>query len=204
MKKSFQPVLRLSRLSVQDKVTKAKFVVASMTGNAYFPTPNPELSVITTDADNLETAAAVAEGGGIKLTADMHAKEDVLVRDLKVLMAYVEEIANSAVNLPNAVAIITSAGMEVKISHPHGPTDFQVNTTGVMGEIKCRTAYVNGVIYHWQQSSDGITWVDIGVSRKSAFTQGELTLGARYHFRFAIEEDNGIGPWSDSVSIVVE
>lgn len=204
MKKRFQVVLKLQKLNVPGKVEKAKFIVLSMTGNAYFPGPNPVLSVITTDANNLETASAAAEGGGKTLTADMHSKEDTLVRDLTTLGAYVESIANTPANLSNAVAVITSAGMDVKQTHSHGPTQFHAELTGVAGEVKLRTAFVQGIIYHWQQSTDNANWTEIGVSRKGSFIRDELTSETKYYFRVAIEDNSGMGPWSDSVSILVE
>ena len=139
-----------------------------------------------------------------KLTADLHAKKDNLLRDLNVLAAYVEQVANTPENLPNAVAVITSSGMDVKTTHSRGSTKFQAERTGVAREVKLRTAYLKNAIYHWQMSTDGINWTEIGVSRKGSFIKGDLTSGIKHYFRVAIEDSSGLGPWSDPVSIIVE
>src|SRR5882724_4265276 len=102
----------LSGMPIAQKITKGRFIVSSMTGNANFATPNPTLASVTININALETAKIAADGGGPDDTANMYAKEAVLDLSLKLLGAYVEGAAN--VNPLNADAIILSAGMEVK------------------------------------------------------------------------------------------
>ena len=172
-----------------------------MTGNLNFPTPSPTLLVINADVTNLTAAQSAAAGGGKPLTAAMHTQEQILVRDLNALASYVEVIANN--NPSSAVTIITGAGMDAKADGSHGPTQFHAELTGVAGEVKLRTAFVREVIYHWQMSTDGTNFSEIGVSRKGSFLKDGLTLGTKYYFRVATEDDNGISTWSDVTSIVI-
>lgn len=193
--------LGLKQLPVAQKIEKARAIVTAMTNNPNFTSPVPALSVITTDANNLEAAALAAEGGGRTQTANMHAKEEILVRDLLALTAYVQVIANN--NPQNAEAIITSANMNVKASASHGPASFKAVQTDNAGEVKLRIAYVRAAIYHWQMSTDQVNWTEVGVTRKGSFVKGGLNTGTRYYFRVAIETDSGIGPFNDPVSLLV-
>jgi hypothetical protein len=201
MKTTFTVVLALAGLAIADLIKKALFIVDSMTGNPNFSTPSPALTVIGNDVTNLETAQTKASGGGKPLTAAMHAQEAILVRDLNALGNYVETIANN--DPANAVSIILSAGMEVKADATHGPTKFHAELTSVAGEVKLKTAFILSVIYHWQMSTDGTTFAEIGVTRKGTFIKGGFTLGTRYYFRVATEDNNGLSTWSDVTSIIV-
>jgi hypothetical protein len=52
--------LNLRNLSITEKLSKGRHIVASMTNNTSFPTPNPALAEVTTALDELErTVAAV-------------------------------------------------------------------------------------------------------------------------------------------------
>lgn len=86
-------VLRLASQSVPEKVDTAKIVVLSMTGNEYFTTPTPDLKIINTLADELQTAFEASRDASKEQTALMYAKEYELVTQLNVLSNYVEAIA---------------------------------------------------------------------------------------------------------------
>jgi hypothetical protein len=117
---------------------------------------------------------------------------------------YVEQIANSPENFPNAATIIASAGMDARANHTRKASVFKVRSTGTAGEMQLRTTYVPASIYHWQKSTDGVSWLPLGVSRKASYLVSGLTSGTKYFFRVAIDDRDGMGPWSDDISKVVE
>ena len=53
--------LNISRLSISDKIAKCRQMIAAMTGNPKFPTPNPPLTTVTTALNDLEGATNDAQ-----------------------------------------------------------------------------------------------------------------------------------------------
>lgn len=197
--------LKLSRLSVPEKIEKSRFIVSSMTTNAFFiapnPVPIPTLAVITADVNALETAYIAAKGGGKDETAMMHAKEEVLNKDLLILAAYVQMVSNN--NGANAEAVALSSGMDIKHIPVHTAHEFSVSSTGRPGEIKTVTRYFNRSVFHWQMSTDGITWQTIGMTTRAKLIKGGLVSGQRYYFRVAVIDKEGQGPWSNVLNTIV-
>lgn len=197
-------VLKMARLPIPQKVAKARFIVTSMTGNAFFTTPSPALAAITTSINALEAAYLAAAGGGVDDTAAMHSKEFLLEILLKSLAAYVEVTANA--NLVNAEAIALSSGMEIRHQNTLHPKGFSVKPTGDPGEVKLSTVYVDRSTNVFQMTTDasGATgWLTIGQGTKSSFTKNGLTSGARYYFRVASVGRDGQEPWSNIVNTIV-
>ncbi len=194
----------LSRLPIPRKITKARYVVVSMTGNANFTTPNPPLATVTTNVDDLEAAKIAADGGGPDDTANMHAKEAVLDMSLKLLGAYVEDVAN--VNPLNAEAIILSAGMEVKGKGGNVIQDFDVRTTDNPGEVKLQRKGVDRGTYEFQMCMDPsveANWQKIYQGTRGRIVKNGLTSATKYFFRAAAIDKNGPSAWSDVKSILV-
>lgn len=201
-------VLKFSRLSIAQKVANARFIVASMTGNEYFIAPNPlpipPLSVITTDVDELEAAEVAAAGGSKDDTALMHAKREVLEKDLGNLAAYVQMIAND--DPPLAETIVTSAGMKIRSSAFRRAKAFAVANTGTAGQLKLSTSAVKVASYIWQMCTDPVdesNWHTIKISRQCKFVKEDLMSGTRYFFRVAVVYRTGQGGWSNVLNSLV-
>ncbi len=201
-------VLKLSRLTIPQKIAKARFIVTSMTGNAFFiapnPLPNPALSVITTDVNALETASIAAQGGGKDETAVMHAKEEILDRDVSILAAYIQMVANN--NLANAEPIVFSAGMDIKSAGVHTAHEFAVINTKNPGEVKLVTQFENRSVFNWQMSTDislDTNWQTIGMATQAKLLKNGLISGKRYYFRVASISKDGQQPWSNVLNIIV-
>jgi hypothetical protein len=196
--------LKLTKLSVPQKIAKSRFIVTSMTGNVSFTTPSPTLAVITTNINTLETAYIVAQSGGVDDTANMHAKEFLLEVSLKSLAAYVEGIANT--NLITAEAVALSSGMDVKHPGTHSPRDFSVKPTGNPGAVKLSTKYEDRSTFIFQMTNDatGATgWITIGQATQATLIKSGLTSGTRYYFRVAAVGKDGQEPWSNILNTVV-
>ena len=73
--------LNFSRLSIPEKIARARQIVTALTGNPHFTSPQPPLASITTAASELETAfadvQAIRQEAKTKTTIQ-NAKEDVL------------------------------------------------------------------------------------------------------------------------------
>lgn len=202
MVKRTKVVLELGRLSVPEKIEKARFIVLSMTGNANFPSPVPPLGDITAITNALEAAALAAEGGGEDETAIMHEKESYLDRALTNEGMYVEVIANDTP--AEAESIILGAGMKSKKVPVHTAREFQVANTKIPGQVKMRTKFFPRSSFIWQyRVTTATAWLTAATTVKATFVLSGLSSAVRYSFRVAVVTKNGQGPWSNVLELVV-
>ncbi len=196
--------LSLNRLSLSEKIAKARQIVASITGNSSFPTPSPALVLVTTAIDEAETAGAEAQQArqtAKEKTSVQNQKEDALVKIITKLAAYVESVAG------DDEQIILSAGMDtrergiVSTESTTQPLALSVSAGDHDGELDLSWDKVAGAkSYVIEKSGDPPTatgWIHAGVSTKSTFTVSGLTSGTRYWFRVAAVNTNGQSGWSD-------
>lgn len=196
--------LNLSRLSVAEKIAKAKQIVAAMTGNPNFTAPSPPLPEVATAATELQTAAgasATAKQTLKETTAVQNDKEATIDQLLTRLAGYVESVAGSDEQ------VILSAGMDVRApsvsttERPPQPQALAATAGDRDGEIDLSWESVSGAkSYAVEQSGDPVTpnsWQHAGVSTRSLHTAAGLTSGTRYWFRVAAINKVGQSGWSD-------
>lgn len=100
--------LNFSRLSIPEKIARARRIVLSMTGNAHFPTPQPALAAITAAATALEQAgsdATIARQEAKTKTTIQNAKEDVLNKLVSQAAGYVTAIAGGDEQIIQSVSL---------------------------------------------------------------------------------------------------
>src|SRR6266849_3553462 len=103
--------LNFSRLSIPEKIARARQIVTAMTGNVHFATPQPALTLISDAADFLETATTDAQAArqlAKTKTTIQNQKEDILEKAVARTVGYVTAVA------AGNEAIISSAGMDVR------------------------------------------------------------------------------------------
>ena len=195
-------VLMLARLSVPQKVEKARSIASAMTGNAHFASPYPPLAQVTGAAGELEQAAIAAALGGKDETAVMREKEAVLDRLLTNEGFYVEIIANDTP--AEAESIILSAGMSPKKARVSPAMDFRAKHGEVPGQAKLRTRYVQNAAFFWQYKVSGAAeWVNAPQTNKASLILEGLTSATTYSFRVAVLKGGVLSGWSDVVELVV-
>jgi hypothetical protein len=143
--------LKFSRLSIPEKIARARQIVTAMTGNAHFTTPQPPLSVITAAADELEAAADELEAAAADTqaarqttttkTTIQNSKEDVLDRVVSQEGGYVTATSGGD------EAIIQSAGMDVRAAP---------GTIGIPSPPQALGATAGITMARW--TSHGIRW----------------------------------------------
>ena len=196
--------LLFSKKTVPQKIEFAKAVVIAMTGNHYFPNPTPALSVITTDAANLEAAQIAGQTRAKGTSARTQAMVKVLHLSMIDLAHYVESIANADPN--NAETIIKSAGMEMKKAKAHVPRVLSVIASG-KGQVTltCPTSRTDS--YRWDIATGDPTveanWKTFVVVKQSRTKQSGLLSGTMYHFRQWTVGGKGLGPVSQVISTMV-
>lgn len=195
-------VLRLAKLSISEIVSKARFIVTSMTGNPYFTSPTPTLSSILAAATALEDAAEDARVGSKEDTAVMNKRRDELDALLSNAGLYVQSVANNDPDIGDI--IIYSAGMDVKHNEGGQPRTFKVFNTELPGRVRIRTASAGQRSgYEWEFSTDQNEWTAVDSTLQSATVIDGLISGTRYYFRVRALTKKGYGPWQDPISIIV-
>jgi hypothetical protein len=195
--------LNFRRLSVPEKVAKAKQVVTSLTDNPNFPNPSPSLAAMTAGINELEAAYRTTQAAKQSLkssVSDQSAKEDRLDQLMSQSASYVESVAG------NDEKLIHEAGMDTKAaasapSQVSIPTGLEVTTGDKDGELDPSWDKVAGArSYVIQISLDPPTatsWTHAGTSTKSSTTITGLNSGTRYWFRVAAVGASGQSGWSD-------
>jgi hypothetical protein len=136
--------LRLDRKSVLQVIADARHYVLSMTGHAYFPSPEPSLAAVTllTDEQAAAQQAALSRAKGLTTQRDVIRKKLELM--LTTLGAYVESTANRTGDPDMASAIIAASGMEERKFTPrtskafsavHGPVSGSVRLSCPAGDV---------------------------------------------------------------------
>ena len=195
--------LNFRNLSVPEKISKARHIVTSLTGNPDFPHPVPPLETITAGTNDLETAYTTTQTHKQALkgsVANQSMKEDGLVQLVSQAASYVESVAG-----PNE-SLIASAGMSARAigggsTMPDVPSGLEVTIGDHDGELDLFWDSVLGAkSYLIQQSADpnvATSWTHAGTSTKSSTTIGGLTSGTRYWFRVCAVGAGGQSGWSD-------
>jgi hypothetical protein len=196
--------LNLARLSIPEKIARARQIVASLQDNADFPSTQPTLAQVTTAIDEFDTAYSESQAArqvAKAKTSVQQQKEDALNRIMSRLASYIESASGGDETK------IRNAGMDTKSP--------KSSTSAVLAAPTALAATVGDhdgeIVLHWnkvdkarsyviEKSADPPTatsWQHILVSLKSQITVERLTSGTKYWFRVAAVGTNGQSGWSD-------
>lgn len=201
--------LNLKNLSVNDKIAKGRQIVTAMTNNASFPNPNPSLTEVATDLDELAQAFSLVQAAKSEITTRVVAQENAETKvdqSLTKLAGYVESIAGKD------DILISSAGMETKASPsapsvPGVPQAVSANAGEHEGEIGLYwKAVPNARSYAIEASNDPAapaSWTHVGIATSASKLITNLTSGKRYWFRVAAVSAGGQSGWSEHATKVV-
>jgi hypothetical protein len=195
--------LGLTHLSVAQMMANATHYVQQMTGNAWFPSPNPTLATVTAQTGTLSSAYNLALTRVKGSSAAMNQDRKTLHVTLMALAAYVENIANA--NPAKAVEILQSSGMPEKKQAVRTPKKFSVVNGKLKGTVILNTKAVKGSAYIYQMTTDPNTpssWTTIYTGPKVKFTKTGLTSTTHYFFREAINVKGIQGDWSAALDLV--
>jgi len=194
-------VLKLSP-RIKNVITFAQAVYTAVTGNAYFPSPNPPLATLDADIAALnaaETAVLSRVKGAVEAR---DAKLAIVKNDLGVMRTYVQSIADA--NPSNAATIIESAGMKVRTVTLHDKPALSVKLGDVSGSVLLAAkAAADRAAYDWQYSTDQKTWTEAPQTLKAKTRIAGLTAGTTYYFRVQSLIRAGEQNWSQVVSLLV-
>jgi hypothetical protein len=198
--------MRLTRKPIPQLITDTKHYLASMTGNAFFPSPIPALPVISAVLNLVESSYALSltrvKGSASKLQTDVKA----LSIDLRALAVYVETIANK--DPDHAEEIIATGGMLIKKPSRTKPKNFSVKLGKLNGEVLLNNKASLRGIYIYDLSTDPnlaeASWKRIYIGSKVKFSKDGLNSGTKYFFRAASIVKNVQSNYSPVLSLVVQ
>lgn len=196
--------LDFRKLSPADKVVRATQIVASLTGNLNYPTPNPPLATVTAAIDTLQTSIVdtqKARQAAQAKTAAQHDNEEALDQIMRQLAAYIENVSDGD------DAKIRSAGVSIRSAATpsseilSAPTALSATEGDHEGEIDLSWNSVKRarsyVIQHSADPPTDTSWTQNQVVTTSSATVSGLTRGAKHWFRVAAVGSGGQSGWSD-------
>jgi hypothetical protein len=199
----FLAILKLPEHKVPLLISLARGIVSAMTGNPWFPSPDPPLAAVLDAIEALVAAQVTAQTGlrGAAVARDV--KRGELVRTLQYLRDYVQKIANG--DVANAASIIESAGMHGKRKRGSLPRIFAAKPGELSGTAVLVAPWAGPhASYEWEYSLDGMkTCIPLPPTTQSTTTVTGLVPGALVHFRYRTVTKDGVGDWSQPVSLMI-
>lgn len=187
---------------IPEVIVYAQSVAAALKGNAALPSPTPPLATFEADLAALEASHVQTLTHAFGTATERDARLAAVNADLDSLRTYVETIANQTAG--QAEAVIASAGMSVRRSSAHGKPAFAAKQGPTSGTVRLvAKAPRTRASHDWQQSSDGVTWVDLARTMRADTEIAGLVAGIRYWFRCRTLTKEGVGDWSGVVSLLV-
>ncbi len=193
--------ITLSSTTPDEVANIADGIIAAMTGNAAFPTPNPALAGVTTQTAAVRAKKLLITGLETDLaTARGELKDEVgeLKNNLLMLRDYVQAESDGDANL------IHSAGMQIVGERtPVGPlpqvSNLKVSGTDAEGTLQAEWQPVYGAFTYLIETatnSEG-PWTQYTAATRSRAALAGLTPGTKYWVRVRAVGAAGLGPYSD-------
>ncbi|MBL0745955.1 fibronectin type III domain-containing protein [Chryseolinea lacunae] len=188
MKTIVRVALNHSNLSDEALIVKMQGIIKSMTNNANFPAPLPELDALSLALTDYEAALVATQTTGSKQdTARKNEHRKNLQQAYRVLGNVVDNKSN------NDLAVLLSSGFEARKSPsaPAGrldkPTDIEVQATQQPGTIKISVGKISRArIYMFQYALGAVTdesqWISVTSTVRTKVIDG-LESGKQYSFR---------------------
>ncbi len=181
--------------------------IMAMTGNAFFPTPEPTAEVFAGSLAAFEAKFSALENLRLEVK-NLTFEKDQARKEFEFQFtrrrAYIQTASNS-----NA-EVIASAGLSIRnAATPMGallpPVGLRVELTTFNGELDVRWNTVAGAKSYVLECAEVITgeallWVQVTMGGKLSHLAKQLTPGKHYAFRVAtIGGSNGVSQWSPVV-----
>ncbi|MBL0311068.1 MAG: fibronectin type III domain-containing protein [Bacteroidetes bacterium] len=200
---SFIVKIGFLKLTVEQKIVRARAVLAAMTGNPNFTTPSPTLADVTTAVDALELAQQNLPGG-----PDETEIRDIREQELDVLMSNLQiYVEGEAQGNPE---IVLSSGMETRNAQsPIGillaPETAIAKQGADEGSVKLKWKSVKkNSGYRVEGSTDPLLgWPMVYQAEKASLKVFDLVPGTKYYFRVATLSRYGYEGFSPVVTIRV-
>lgn len=199
--------MKVTRIPVSKVLANVESVLLNMTDNPDFPTPNPTLSIVKTQKDELALAVSTAIDGSKAEKAIVPEKLRKLILTMRTLQAYVESIANSNANIGRGEQVVLGAGMAVKVFTPRQKRVFNLKNNTLKGSI---TAFCprtkKDILFEFEHTltpDDETSYISSGQFPSAKRIISDLQSCSKCYVRWASITSKGRGDWSAPKSITV-
>jgi hypothetical protein len=180
----------------------AKNIEVKLKGSASLPNV-PGSSTFGDEVDALITADGIPHKTP-EQTADRDAKALKVFRHIGHIVDYVQSVADTLTSPADAVALILSAGLDVRKFRPARKRPLAARYTGLTGEVLLVALAIAGAgAYYWEFSLDQLVWTAVPETRDSRTTIKGLTVGQTYYFRVRALTRKGKTDYVTPVNLVV-
>ncbi len=202
--KIIQTKLDFIQFSPIEKVVFYRNVIAKITDNPRFPTPDVSMLDAIAAVDALERAIIAASDGGRTRTSEMHDQEKLTDNVFRILATYVNRIA------AGDESTILSSGFHESKQPTYTPKAILTMVDGAhSGSVIFKgKAIPRAGAYHFQMckgtlplTEDG--WILCGVSTRAELEVSGLDVMCLYYFRIAAITPEGLTDYSEPVSKIV-
>src|SRR5665647_468907 len=179
--KKFKALLDFIQLSVIAKIAFYRSVLAHLMGNATFLNPDTPLTEVKTAIDTLETTYQATLDGSHTAVSAMHDAEDNADALYRILVAYVNRIADG-----NETQILSSGFHVSKQSGSIQKPELEAQNGDHSGSVWLVARAVDRAgAYIWQFAKDTLPttdegWSTAGHSTQSYYQVTGLTVGSKY------------------------
>jgi hypothetical protein len=198
------PIKKLGKIG--DLILRVRAILLNVVNNvAIFATPNPTIALLTTNTTNLETAETLAKTRVAGSVGARNLKYDVLLKSVHGLQAYVQTLADNAVDEHTSISIINASGFDIKHKGIKIKPDLAAKNGVASGSIELVAKSVDKrSSSNWRNSLDNNTWTELPPTLQTKTTVIGLNPGSTVYFQHRAVTKTGAGNWSQSVSIVVQ
>jgi hypothetical protein len=202
--KKLKALLDFIQLSVIAKIAFYRSVLAHLTNNETFPNPDTPLAEANTVVDVFETAYQATLDGSHTAVSAMHDAEDNADALFRILVAYVNRIADG-----NETQILSSGFHVSKQSGSIQKPELDAQNGDKSGNVWLVARAVDKAgAYIWQFAKDTLPttdegWTTAGHSTQSYFQATGLTVGSKYYFRVVAITPAGQSNYTAPVTIIV-
>ena len=203
--------LGLNDKSDAQAIVFAKQVVLKMTGNPNFNQVgnliNPPLEVVTTAANDTETALAAAQHAGSSATKILRQKRLVLDTYLTKLGHYVEDTANDpAITDDKREGIVVSAGMLVRNHSTPQKHHFEAKNTKLSGTVRLVAEGIDRGAHQWEYTDDIVSFTNRKAAEPTTTAHTDihdLKSGTKYAFFHKEIIVSSVSDWEGPVFLMV-
>jgi hypothetical protein len=177
-------------------------VAAALKGNPALPSPNSPLATFAAEIAPLESSRVKTKTRAFGTASERNARPAAVLADLDSLRADVETIANESAG--QAEAVIASSGMSVRRSSGHAKPAFAAKEGPTSGAVRLvAKAPPTRASHDWQQSTGGVTWVDLARTVQADTEIAGLAAGTRDWFGCRTLTKERVCDWSEVLSLLV-
>jgi hypothetical protein len=205
--KRIKPVENYGVMNDNDVQKLGETVASNLDGNPKLPNPPVDPKKLKADADALGAAIVASQDGGKKAIAEKNKARAVVVKDLRLIGRYVEEIAAGDTDIFVSSGLTPTSGVktpEIALS----PNFRSIDHGALSGQIVIRLKAVLLALcyelrYAPQTNGTPGNWTTQLVPRvKTPVTLTGLTPGTVYAFQARSVGPDGYSDWSDSVTFM--